>query len=408
MSAKTYIFGLVLCGSAFACVESFDATSKIRSDTSLLGTLVVEANITGEEEIQRVFLSSVQALQNGKEEGPLFKTNTTRIKEHGIDNEFQSSVNVEIRSDNGAVYAFEAVGNGSYESMTPFAAMPNVSYQLFVSLSNGLEYASSMVKNEAVSVIDSVYARRTTSNDGSEGIGIFIDGRNMADTGNFFNYSYVETYKIIAPNWDPFEFVRPGDGTFSVAARTQEERVCFNSRESNEIIQAPNVDFDSTRLEGFMVRFLGADNFFISHRYSIEIKQQIRSQEAFEFYNKLSSFSSSENIFSQVQPGFLEGNIRATNSDSKVIGFFDVVSVSKKRIFFNYEDFFPNAALPPYPFECTIFTPSIDDDILSGRVEFVGNNENPGPDELPYFVTFTPCGDCTQLGSNVEPDFWIE
>ena len=59
MSAKTYIYGLVLGRLVSACVEPFDATSEIRSDTSLLGTLVVEANITSEEEIQRVFLSSV-------------------------------------------------------------------------------------------------------------------------------------------------------------------------------------------------------------------------------------------------------------------------------------------------------------------------------------------------------------
>ena len=41
-----------------------------------------------------------------------------------------------------------------------------------------------------------------------------------------------------------------------------------------------------------------------------------------------------------------------TNPDDKVIGYFDVASVTSKRIFFNYIDLFPNESLPPYYTEC--------------------------------------------------------
>lgn len=373
-----------------SCIEEVDIENFSDSDINPEEILIVEATITDELVNQKIKLSF----------GGSF-TDSSPVR-------FENNAEIEVVDSDGNVFSFFDSGEGNYFSEIPFAIQQNRSYQLHISTSNGSEYKSSIVENVSRSIIDSVYARRTTGNDGSQGIGIFIDSRNLENTGNFFNYTYEETYKIIAPNWDPFEFIRPGDGTFSVAARTQEERVCFNTRQSNEIIQAQDVSFDSNNLSGFMIRFLDSDNFFISHRYSIEITQQIRSREAFEFYNILSSFSSSENLFSQVQPGLLEGNISGTNSETRVIGYFDVVSVAKKRIFFNREDFFPNGPLPPYPFNCRIFVPSITTEILAGTVEYVGDNDNPGPDGLPYFVTITPCGDCTQLGSNIVPDFWEE
>ena len=55
MSCRTNIYGWVALLMAFACVEPFDATSDILSDTSMVGALVVEANITDIETTQKVF-----------------------------------------------------------------------------------------------------------------------------------------------------------------------------------------------------------------------------------------------------------------------------------------------------------------------------------------------------------------
>ena len=110
------------------------------------------------------------------------------------------------------------------------------------------------------------------------------------------------------------------------------------------------------------------------------------------------------------------------------LGYFEVASVSQKRIFFNYEDLFPGEPLPPYPISCESFgnprlfpngytcfavgdcegncvSPLIDQ-INSEKVVYAGIRE--GDMLAPYYTWPSPCGDCKALGSNMAPEFWTE
>ena len=70
-----------------------------------------------------------------------------------------------------------------------------------------------------------------------------------------------------------------------------------------------------------MVRFINRNNYIISHRYSILVRQFVQSNEAFTFYETLNDLSRNESLFSETQPGFLAGNVSSTavvkiNSDT--------------------------------------------------------------------------------------------
>ena len=168
------------------------------------------------------------------------------------------------------------------------------------------------------------------------------------------------------------------------------------------------------------------NNYIISHRYSILVKQYVQTSEAHQFYKSLKELSSSESLFSQTQPGFLVGNVFSeSDSSEKVLGFFEVSSVSSKRVYFNYKDLFPGEILPPYYINCTyFFSPAlITRDMLTGIItesplqdaikrgeQFLEENLLDGELVIgaPYEMVLPPCGDCTVLGSNVVPDFWVE
>jgi hypothetical protein len=66
----------------------------------------------------------------------------------------------------------------------------------------------------------------------------------------------------------------------------------------------------------------------------------------------LKELSGSDGILSQNQPGFFFGNIKSVeNPNEKVIGYFEVSSVSSQRIFFNYEDVFPGSTTTKIPIQ---------------------------------------------------------
>ncbi|MBO6829214.1 MAG: DUF4249 domain-containing protein [Muricauda sp.] len=452
MNNKAHIFAVALSSLAVACVEPFDVASEIRSDSSLIGALVVEANITDIEGTQRIFLSRMQRVVSDStvnvEEERLFNVNAPIIIPRGLGPEFESNATVEIRAGNGAVYGFEETEDGTYESLVSFAAMPNVSYQLFVSTSNGEEYVSDAVVLPRTSTIENLYAERMVSDSGLEGVGIFVDSTFPSDSDKLFRFAYEETYKIIAPYWTPFEFeiirdetefIFDDDGNVQeilypdvrLVPRAREEQVCYRTDLSAGGVLLNANRFNGNRAERTMVRFIGVDNPIISHRYSILVKQRGVSRQAFDFYERLVAFSQSESLFSQVQPGSLEGNVYSANGDTEVIGFFEVSTAVSQRLYFNFEDLFPDEPLPPYfgDINCEnsvapiLGNPERDgppppfggcarpliEGVQLGLVEYYEANSNPpGECEGPYLVVPTICGDCNVVGSNVKPDFWVD
>lgn len=415
------------------CIEEVDLG--IETNDQILNILIVEATLTNELKNHSVTLSRMDTLLDLGLDSiynpftPIRDINRDLVR-------YESNATVSIVSDNGTTFGFNETDSGIYESEIEFAAELGVAYKLNILTSDGNSYSSTNMKIEGTSIITNLYAEKTVSESGAEGIGIFVD--NNSESGNVQNlrYTYDETYKIIAPNWTPEDFKLTNYDPcalpvptydLEIVPREQEEQVCYGNNISNTIIQAQQGNLDNN-ISRFMVRFLDKENFFISHRYSIEVTQLVSSIASFSFYEQLNNFSQTGNIFSQVQPGFLEGNVSSDDgSEGTVIGFFDVVSVSKERLFFNYEDFYQNEELPPYPFVCTeqsapeshpsycssdpIMNPcpaSIIEQVNLDLISYVSINEEPLECQGPYIFTPKICSDCTLLGSNIKPDFWVD
>ncbi|MEC7264466.1 MAG: DUF4249 family protein, partial [Bacteroidota bacterium] len=212
----------------------------------------------------------------------------------------------------------------------------------------------------------------------------------------------------------------------AVVEREIQNQTCYNTISSNTIDVLSMAGNPSGGITKHMVRFISKDNFIISHRYSILVQQQVQSPEAFSFYEVLKSFSQSESPFSQVQPGAIYANVhRSDGSDENVFGYVEAVGVSEQRLFFDYEDFFPDEELPPFVFDCNfqsakLYNEPTQDPCPQGLLErinagivsyyspydesLVPNASCPGP----YVFVPKICGDCTLLGSNIKPDFWEE
>ncbi|MGX1929971.1 DUF4249 domain-containing protein [Flagellimonas sp. 2504JD4-2] len=387
------IIGVLLYG----CIEPFETTF-----IDFENALVIEATITNELKQQKIELS--------------------RTYEFEVDGPTpESNANVSVLDNSGNTYTFQDTGNGIYLSNQAFAAESGVSYELSITTQGGRNYRSDAVEFSHGTGIDQVSAERTTNDDGEDGMAILVNSFDPTGNSQNYRYEYEETYRVIAPEWNLIALIgdpEPDSGCNVVKIPNEtNEQICYPTDISNTIILTSTDDLEEDRVSDFLVRFIPRDNYILSHRYSILVRQYVQSNEAFTFYERLNELSSSESLFSQIQPGFLQGNVFSNdNEDERVLGFFDVSSVSEERIFFNYNDFYPGEPLPPYIEPCDPSAPVIANmggcvlrPILEiGAGVYAGDNDSEDPNEGPYLIVSRVCGDCSVLGTSEVPDFWIE
>jgi hypothetical protein len=397
MKNKLTYFLAMLSISLGSCVKEIDFETE-----TFESALVVEASLTNEEKKHEIKLSRSYRFED---DGPAPETNAI----------------VKVVSANGDIL-FEETEAGKYVSMAAFRAMPNINYVLQIKTDDGRSYKSNKTNLTQSTQIDNLYAIRETNDNGVNGMSIYIDTFDPTGNSSYYRYEYDETYKIIAPKWVDRDLEVVADVWPDCEVRfvpRPDTRVCYNTISSIDNIQGSTAGLSEDRLTRFLVRKISSENYIISWRYSILIRQYVQSIEAYTYFETLSEYAGDGSLFLQNQPGFISSNVESqSNAQEKVLGFFEVSSVSSKRIFFSYDDFYPNEPQPPYTVSCNELSFKIDlghpDDLCgpllglidSGDVLFYRENEIPSPNEGPYYTVATECGDCTRLGITSVPDFW--
>jgi len=386
---------LVLVVAVFACVEPYELKTE-----EFESALVISATITNEFKQHEISLTRSFMFE---EDGPSAERNA----------------NVQILVEDQGSINFEEDEDGIYRSTEAFSAEANKNYELKITTNNGDSYSSLSVRLTGITGIDNINAVRRANPNGIDGVALLVDSFDPSGNSVNYRYEYEETYKIIAPHWSNEELYVISRDTCIVGLRfrQQEERICYTTDVSNSILLTSTRSLTEDRVTEFPVRFIKNDNYILSYRYSILVKQFVISSESYAFFETLNELSGSESLFSQNQPGFLSGNIFSDNNKNEhVIGFFDVSSVDEKRIYFNYEDFYPNQSLPPYIIQCNYFAPAertiggcpLTEQVADNSISYVEPNPMPKQGEGPHWVVKRPCGDCTELGSVDAPDFWID
>jgi len=392
------IFLLSIITLLYNCKEPFEI--EVLDFDSVL---VVEGTLSNELKNQKISLSRTYKLDQTE---PILELNAT----------------IWVEDSQSNTYTFEQNGEGVYMSTQSFQAIENITYKLFITTQDGKQYSSQDTTLTPVEALTDVYAELTTI-DNSSGVQVMVDSQNPSGKGLYYRYEYDETYKIIAPSYfknklqiDNFEFVDGGVAyDTSFIPRAQNGRVCYTTKSSIGILQTSTNEFDENIISRFPVRFIKSDNSILQERYTINVRQYVQSLEAYTFYRIINELGSIQSLLSQNQPGYVAGNINALNDpDEKVLGFFEVSSVSSKRIYFNHSDF--QLSKPPYFYEC--FTVALDyndntteDRDLNERQAIYSFQRNSnmilGDYGSPIFTLVNrECGDCTAFSSNIRPDFW--
>ena len=333
---------------------------------------------------------------------------------------------VKVISDSQGTISFSETTEGTYVSTTPFTAQPNTTYVLDIQTSDGRSYSSSTEQLTTPTQIDNLYAERGFTDDNQEGMFIYVDSHDPSNSSNYYRYEYEETFKVVAPKYSPYEIVfEPGSFfDYTIELRPEQQETCYRTQLSSSIIIANTTSLEEDKVVKFPSRFINRNEYIISHRYSILLRQFVISREAYTFYDVLKRTTEQDgSLLTDTQPGFIEGNVFSTvNSNEKVLGYFQVSAVDEKRIFFDYEDYFPGEDLPPYIVGCGFLSPALAGSALGTDIPshplydhiqegFHFFHTNDGtidvfPSEGPEILVNPECGDCTELGQNTPPAFW--
>lgn len=398
-----FFFLIIILLSTNSCIEAIEI-----KNSTYENFLVVEGNLTNELKNHKIILSRT------------FPTEETQANP-----EINASVNV--KDNEGSNFFYSEQTPGVYISDVPFKAEVEKSYTLEITTKDGNSYRSTPQIIAGINEINTVESKKITRPNGDEGVGIFVKSEGSKNGANYYRYTYEETYKIIAPEWSSLKLEvvsnTPRYKVKRVLKNTTDGKVCYKTINSTNIVQTETFSLSENNVD-LNVRFLDKNDFIISHRYSMLLTQHVESFEAYSYYKTLNKISSSQSRFTQNQPGFVPGNITSeTNNNDKVLGYFDVTSVSKKRMFFNYLDYFPNNVVD-FIEECVYINPLLEDaeqpfEGLSPLIEqmkkgnylynkiFVPPPLTLGP-HGPYLLVSKICGDCRVLGDSVKPDFWVD
>jgi hypothetical protein len=387
-------FLLLTCFVINGCTEPY-----ILETNTYEEALVVEATITNELKKQEITI-----------------TKTARFEDKEIKSE--SGADVYITDNIGNRYHFEEEA-GKYVSTTEFQAISGREYKLNINTSDGRSFESSTENLAPLNPIQDIKAFVETK-DSLRGVNIHVYNNDPTGDAKYYRYKYEETYKIITPNWSSLKAtVIPGstpssNPSIKLVPNSVNTKTCYGTKNSTDIILTSTVEQNETQVD-FPLRFISDQNYIISHRYSILVHQYVENLAAYTYYKTLKKISDSGTLLSPLQPGFLYGNIKSkSNPDDKVIGYFDVTSISSKRLYFNYADLFFGESLPPYYTKCDLVNFNFcfrgldcnGDDLVYG----IDNNNFTYSDNrgMQYSMYPAPCGDCTTFASNVKPPFWID
>ncbi|MEO8535451.1 MAG: DUF4249 domain-containing protein [Flavobacterium sp.] len=394
---KTIVLAL-FCFSIGSCTEQYAFQTNIFESI-----LVVQANITNELKKQEIKI-----------------TRSYRLEENGPTPEKGAIVYVSDNDNNTYEFEFEEF-SGLYVSKNPFQAITGKLYQLNITTKDGKSYSS---ETETLTTVNEIQVEpKVETIDGQKGVQIVVTSHDPTSKSQFYRYEYDETYKVIAPDWKPNKLILNPDNPgpeftyLSVPKNNGESRVCYTTKKSDDIILISNAGLSEDRIN-LPIRFIDIKNPIILQRYSIIVRQYVQNLASYTYYKTLKNLSTSASLLSQVQPGFNYGNLKSNDDpNEKIVGFFEVSSISSKRIFFNFRDVFITDQHPSFFYTCAPIElnncwnigcngPKIYSIVTGSGKEFIFY----GSQDYMQRIIFvpSPCGDCTQISSNIRPLFWID
>lgn len=392
---------LFVAFSLMTCIDPFNPQIDNYQDL-----LVVDALITDENSSYFVKLTRT--------------TETPRATPKSV-----TGAQVSVTDNLGNSGVFTEITSGLYKSDSlTFTGIPGRTYTLRIKTVGGVEYESDPSTLHGGRDIDTVtYINdRITSDEGEavDGLRIYADSKGPAES-MYYRWQYEEWWKFSVPYPKGFVYIDQ-DNIFRIP---YENVSCWKNNKSNEIIiQSRETTTDGDFIKKPVLFIASEESNRLLIQYCIEISQLSLSEKEYEFWDQMRQVNESGGDIFDKQPFSVITNIHSfTNPKEKVLGYFQVSSISRKRIYITRNDV-RDLEIKLYRYPCAlIFSSPVDFPFsvppmtfnniytfyTSLNLSFVSPVSDPATgalESLSFVESF--CADCTLTGSLYKPDFWID
>jgi hypothetical protein len=308
---------------------------------------------------------------------------------------------VNLVDDQGHSTPLLNIGGGQYY-MEGYFTRPENKYQIQIITEDHKEYASDFVGIKQTPPIDSI--NYVINGDDLE---INVNAHDPSGQTRYYRWSYIETWEYQS-NYASMWVL--DNGLPRVREQYEDINTCWRTDTLKKIMVASTTHLSEDLVTNFNLRKIDRSSIMLSRMYSILVKQQALTQEAYDYWVNLQKVSENLGSMFDPLPGQVNGNIHSiTDPAEPVIGYFSAGEVREKRIFLVPEDLpgdFADYLADFCPID-TILNEDLhlvqDPDALISAVYPLGP-----PVIIGYRTAPKPCIDCRKLagGLTAKPSFW--
>lgn len=394
---------IVMIGMTFSCVNEFPLENKQYDRL-----IVVDGVVTDEAKNHTVSLTYTAPI-NSSDDNSVLPV---------------QGAEVYVVDSDGNTFPYAENTSGHYVSVDVFAGVAGKSYQLKFTLSDGSEYQSAetvLIKSPSITSIYPDFTRKLISdlNEDAPGVQFYLNSKPDTQEQVYFRYEWEETVKLKTPFISLFGYDKDTGEAFRRTETDVNVNECYITSESERLILATTTTNANNQLNEIPINFVPTKSDKIiadqlRNRYSIQVTQYAISAEDYNYYQRIKKLDDDTGTLFDQQLGSVNGNIVNRGDDKEVVlGNFEVAGVSKKRNFFDPDDYGDSFDSPKYRYSCdednmVISSPdSLSYYMDKGGYQIITKEAVP-VNQTVYRLGILRCTDCTWFADSKKPDFWID
>ena len=216
-------------------------------------------------------------------------------------------------------------------------------------------------------------------------------------------HSYIYTTYFYAPAGTEYKGTIYKSGTITEFRDGDNIYWCWKSEHRSDVLTASTLELSEDRLVDYTLYSFSNMDRKVSHIYFVELTQTRMSEEGYRYWEKMNRNSTDVGGLFSPEPSELRGNIvNVDDSDELVLGFVNVATVSRVRMFiYSYKLGFCYWRSPLYG--AMILHPFLWESYWGSgwRVGWMDESGN-------FYWTPGECVDCTRIagGTKDRPSWW--